>query len=82
MTRQQTIDSIRDELEAVAPKLPRDADENASLRHDLDVDSLAILEFIARLEYRFSVTVADEDWPHMTTIASIADYLDDALVSR
>ena len=60
MTRQQTIEAIRDELEAVSPKVARDADEQANLRHDLDVDSLGMLEFVARLEYRFSVTVPDD----------------------
>lgn len=80
MNRQETIDAIREELHAVFPNIPDDADENAGLRHDLDVDSLGMLEFIARLEYRFSVTVGDDDWPQMTTIGAIAGYLDGARV--
>lgn len=82
MTRQETITEIRDELQAVFPNIPADADVNALLRHDLDVDSLGMLEFIARLEYRFRVTVGDDDWPQMTTIAAIADYLENAPVPK
>jgi acyl carrier protein len=54
--------------------------EDASLRSDLQVDSLALLELVARLEYRFNTSVPDEDWPRLGSIGEIADYLLDSLV--
>ena len=37
--------------------------------------SLAVLELVARLEYRFGVAVPDEAWPRLTSIGAVADYL-------
>lgn len=80
MTRPSVLDIVREELAIAAPEVAPDAEESADLRHDLDVDSLATLELVARLEYRFSVSVPDDAWPQLTSIASIADYICTSLV--
>lgn len=75
MNKQDVQVVVREELAGTIPDVPADADEHADLRADLGVDSLAVLEFVARLEYRFDRAVPDDDWPQLTSIAAIVDYL-------
>lgn len=81
MNKHDLLTVVREELTVAAPDLPADADADADLRHDLGVDSLALLEFVARLEYRFSVSVPDEAWPQLTSITAVVDYLADVMVA-
>ena len=46
-----------------------------------EVDSLAVLEFVARLEYRFGIAVPDDAWPGLTSMDAVADFLETALVA-
>jgi acyl carrier protein len=80
MNREDLITAVREELAVAAAEVAPDAAEDLSLRSDLQVDSLAILELVARLEYRFGTSVPDEDWPRLGSIGQIADYLADSLV--
>ena len=80
MNKQEILAIVREQLAVAAPDVPADADETAEFRHDLEVDSLAILELVARLEYRFNVAVPDEDWPRLTSMAAVVDYIADSLV--
>ena len=75
MSRSEIVTAVREELSTAAPDAPADAPEDADLRHDLGIDSLAILELVARLEYRFEVAVPDDAWPWLTSIGAVADYL-------
>lgn len=75
LDRETALAAAREELAVAAPDVAPDADPSAHLRHDLDVDSLSLLEFVARLEYRFRISVADEDWPSLVSLAKVADYL-------
>lgn len=68
---------VRAELAVAAPDVAADAPSDADLRYDLDVDSLSLLELVARLEFRYSVAVPDDDWPQLTSIDAIVDYIRD-----
>ena len=81
MNRQDMLAIVREELCIAAPDVAPDADEMAALRHDLGVDSLAVLEFVARLEYRFNLSVPDDAWPQLTSIGAVLDYLAGRLVT-
>ena len=82
LTHDELIDIVRTELRAAVPKVPEDADPTAHLRHDLGVDSLGALEFVARLEYRFQVVVSDDDWQRLTSIGQVADVIAEGLSAR
>lgn len=69
--------AARQELLTAAPEVAADADSGAHLRHDLGIDSLTLLEFVARLEFRFQLSVADADWPSLDTLDRVAAYLVD-----
>jgi acyl carrier protein len=81
MNRSEILAVIRDELAVAAPDVPPDADTAAHLGLDLQVDSLAVLEFVARLEYRFGIAVPDDAWPGLTSMDAVADFLESALVA-
>ena len=40
-----------------------------------------MLEFVARLEYRFGLAVPDDAWPGLTSMDAVADFLETALVA-
>ncbi len=80
MNRPEILSAIREELAVAAPDVAPDADTAAHLGLDLEVDSLAVLEFVARLEYRLGIAVPDDAWPALTSMDAVADFLESALV--
>lgn len=74
MTHSELLTLIRDTLSEVSPGIAPDADPDAGLKHELEVDSLSVLELVARLEYATGVAVPDEDWGSMTSMNAIAAY--------
>ena len=42
---------------------------------DLGLDSLDVVEFVARVEEVYRVSVPDEDWQQLSTLDRIAEYV-------
>jgi acyl carrier protein len=80
MNRSEILSFIGEELAVAAPDVPADAGTAAHFGLELEVDSLAVLEFVARLEYRFGIAVPDDAWPGLTSMDAVADFLETALV--
>lgn len=80
MNRNEIMTIVREELAVAAPDVASDADSAAHLGQDLGVDSLAVLEFVARLEYRYDIAVPDEAWPGLTSLDAVVDHLEPRLV--
>jgi acyl carrier protein len=74
-SRTAVLERIRAELAVAAPDVAADAPTDADLRYDLNIDSLALVELIARLEYEYAVVVPDEDWQRLSSLDAITDYL-------
>jgi acyl carrier protein len=66
---------LRAELAALRPDIAADAPADALFRGDLDVDSLDVLELVARAEAAFGVVVPDEDWQRVASLGSLAAYV-------
>jgi acyl carrier protein len=81
MTRSEILATVREELAVAAPDVPGDADTAAHFGVDLGVDSLAVLEFVARLEYRYGIAVPDDAWPGLTSMDAVVDHIAGALVT-
>jgi acyl carrier protein len=81
MNRSEILAAVREELAVAAPDVPADADAAAHFGHDLGVDSLAVLEFVARLEYRYGIAVPDDAWPGLTSVDAVVDHLEQHLVA-
>jgi len=68
--------SIRRELRSIRrDKLPAVWDDDSSYRDDLGLDSLDLVEMVARLEQVTGIFVPDEDFVKLTSIAATADYV-------
>ena len=76
MTRDELQALIKSELRSIQPdKLPADWCAHARLREDLALDSLDLVEMIARLEQATGVFVPDADVPQLATVHATAEYL-------
>lgn len=76
MNRNELQALIKSELRSIQPdKLPTDWSEHALLREDLALDSLDLVEMIARLEQATGVFVPDVDVPQLATVHATAEYL-------
>jgi acyl carrier protein len=73
-TRAEMLDLLRQELHEVNEEIPRDLPEDRELIAELGIDSLDIVEFVARLEYRFRFVVPDDEWRQLATLDAIAAY--------
>lgn len=51
-------------------------DKETDLRSELNIDSIALMEFIISLEDSFNMSISDEDIDDMKTIGQMLDYLD------
>jgi acyl carrier protein len=73
---------LRD-LVAEALDLPVDEiTEEASFVDDLEVDSLTTLEIVVRLEKRYGVKVAEEDFSRLTSLAGVRELLAHKLAAQ
>ncbi len=66
---------LRDELRTIRPTLPATWPDEAEFRYDLGLDSLDLVELVARAEQRFQCYVADADLPGLVSLAAMADHL-------
>jgi acyl carrier protein len=71
----EVIDVLRTEIRKVKDSLPADVDSTALLMTDLGLDSLDVVEFVARVEEVYRVSVPDDDWQQLSTLDRIAVYV-------
>lgn len=70
-------DLIRRELRSIQPdKLPPTWDAQARFREDLNLDSLDLVEMVARLEQFTGLFVPDADLPHLVSVDATARYIE------
>ncbi|MET1060010.1 MAG: acyl carrier protein [Nocardioides sp.] len=77
LDRAAVLAITRLELLVAAPDVPADAPFHVHLVRDLGVDSVGLVEFVARLEYRYGLSVPDTDWPLLGTLDEVATYIVD-----
>ena len=67
---------IRREIRSIRrDKLPPEWNDDSSFRAELGLDSLDLVEMVARLEQATGLFVPDEDIVKLTSIAATADYV-------
>ena len=49
--------------------------DNASLTHDLGLDSLDTVDIVLQMEDQFKVSIPDDDYPKLQTVGAIYEYL-------
>ncbi len=66
---------VRGELRAIRPALREDMPALAEYKHDLKLDSLDLVELVARIEQRYELTIPDSDLPEFVSLAATARYI-------
>ena len=70
--------------QALATYLKRDAasiTESHHLRDDLGLDSVAVIELLFEIEDRFKIQIPDQDLVGLSTVGSVAAYVQERLAS-
>jgi acyl carrier protein len=79
LSRTEILDLLGVELRLMGVALPETLHEGLSFRGDLGLDSLAIVEFVARMELAFRVEVADQEWRALETLGLVTYYIEKRL---
>ncbi len=75
-SRAEIIEILLRELKEMKPELPDIITEETSFQDNCGMDSLALSEYIARMEYAFKVEVPDSEWKSLSTLGLVADYVE------
>ncbi len=79
MTDRAVLEKI---VQALADYLKRDAGSIQSsyhLRDDLGLDSMAVIELLYKIEETFNLQIPDQDLVGLTTVGSVARYVEQRL---
>ena len=71
-------------IQSLATYLKRDPasiTESHHLRDDLGLDSVAVIELLFEIEDRFKIQIPDQDLVGLSTVGSVAAYVQDRLAS-
>ena len=76
MTEDEAAATVREILVAVAPELDlAELDDRASLRDDLDLDSMDFLNVIIGLHERTGVQIPERDYELVADVAALVAYM-------
>jgi len=76
MTREEVRARVFAELESVAPGCaPENADPDADLHDELDIDSMDFLNFIIALHKSLNIEIPESDYPELETLNGAVAYL-------
>lgn len=75
LSPQQVMDHVREVLAAIAPEAALDAlDPAASIREELDLDSMDFLRLIQDLGARTGVEAPESDYARLSTLGGLVAY--------
>lgn len=66
---------LRDELRSIRPDLPETWADGALFKSELGLDSLDLVELVARIEQKLQLMIPDADLPGFAALADLVDYL-------
>jgi acyl carrier protein len=73
---------VVDALLEVAPDVdPGTMDNDALLREDLELDSMDVLNLVVAINEATGIDIPEQDYGELTTVATIARYLDARVAS-
>jgi acyl carrier protein len=73
--RDRLIATMREELRRISPQLPADWPASALYRSELALDSLDLVELVARIEQHYGLLIPDSDLACFVSLAATADYV-------
>ncbi|MBI3355872.1 MAG: acyl carrier protein [Nitrospirae bacterium] len=81
MTDQEIASKIIQALAHYLKRDPASITEAHHLRDDLGLDSVAVIELLFEIEERFKIQIPDQDLPGLSTVGSVAAYVQQRLTS-
>ncbi|SFN32939.1 acyl carrier protein [Nitrosospira briensis] len=75
MNDDQVLSFLRSELRAIRPTLPPTLPVQANFRTDLLLDSLDLVELVARIERRYALIIPDQDLPEFVSLEATVRYI-------
>jgi acyl carrier protein len=76
MTREEIQKAVGQALASVAPEIdPAALRPDQPLRDQVDLDSMDFLRFLVELHRQLGVEVPEADYPQLSTLGSIVEYL-------
>jgi acyl carrier protein len=80
--KEDILQLITLELHKVKPLLSKSVSVHDHLANDCGLESIDIVELIARIEEKFRIPIEDEELKGLTTIEKIAEFIDIRLTSN
>ena len=81
MKNDEIINKLRLELSIVKPKIAGDIKNADNFRDDWGLDSLELVEFVARIEQSFKILIPDKDLKELYSLNVTAAYLQNKIVT-
>lgn len=81
MTDVTVTTQIIQSLATYLKRAPSSITESHHLRDDLGLDSVAVIELLFEIEDRFKIQIPDQDLPGLSTVGSVAAYVQQRLSS-
>ena len=76
MTREVLYEAVVNVIHKQRDETDLPVSPEMSLRDDLGVDSIALMEFVIALEDEFGIAIPDEDVDHLTNMTDLLTYLE------
>ena len=73
--RHEVTIQLRADLRLIQPLLPQTWPSTSLFQADLGLDSLDLVELVARVEQRYGLLIADTDLPLFVSLDALADYI-------
>jgi len=73
--RDEVVTSLREELRGIRPGLPDDWPPALLFQSELGLDSLDLVELVARIEQNHQMLIPDADLPNFISLDALADYV-------
>ncbi|AWN17987.1 MULTISPECIES: acyl carrier protein [Bacteria] len=80
MTRSEIFDKISQMIKEQMHHEDMEVTEETSLKDELGVDSIDLMEFVVNLEDEFSIEIPDDDIETIEQLGDMLDYLEGRLV--
>lgn len=73
--RDGVVTSLRAELRDIRPALPETWEPGLLFQAELGLDSLDLVELVARIEQSYQIMILDSELPNFISLDALADYI-------
>lgn len=77
--KNKILEELRLKLNSVKPRLPLNFPPDDDFREVWALDSLDLVEFVARIEQHYKISIPDADLEKFTTLNRVVDYVSERL---